>query len=52
MDAFVFSSPIHQCLPAKLPPFLTTVYVGRYGPVVKDFDYKVNGNIALAVPTF
>lgn len=52
MDAFVFSSPIRQCLPIKLPPFLTTDYVGRYGPVVKDFDYKVSGNIALAVPTF
>ena len=37
---------------SKTTTFLDDGYVGRYGPVVKDFDYKVNGNVALAVPTF
>ena len=44
MDAFVFSSPIRQCLPAKLPPFLTTDYVGRYGPVLKDLKAALTLN--------
>ena len=42
--AIVFASHACLCLQTKLSPFLTTGYLGKYRPVVKDFQANKNAD--------